>query len=51
MPSHLSAIPGLEDEVIARLPVAATPYTMLMAAISLSACKNVPPIFGIFFAI
>ena len=36
-------IPGLEEDVITRLPVAATPITMLIAAISLSACKNTPP--------
>ena len=29
-----------------RAPAAAAPYTMLMAAISLSACKNVPPTFS-----
>ena len=39
-------MPGLELDVIARLPVEAAPYTMLMAAISLSAWRNVPPIFG-----
>jgi len=32
-------------------PALETPYTMLIAAISLSACKNVPPILGIRFAI
>ena len=32
-------------------PAAAAPITMLMAAISDSACKKVPPIFGIRFDI
>ncbi len=46
-PSLLSEMPGLEDDVMLRTPADAAPYTMLMAATSLSACKNVPPIFGI----
>ncbi len=29
-----------------RAPAAAAPYTMLMAAISLSACRNIPPTLG-----
>ena len=29
-----------------RTPAAAAPYTMLMAATSLSACRNVPPTCG-----
>ena len=29
-----------------RAPAAAAPNTMLMAATSLSACRNVPPTFG-----
>ena len=46
MPSPLSEMPGDEDDVMTRAPAAAAPYTMLMAAISLSACKNVPPTLG-----
>ena len=44
-------IPGEDDEVIARTPALAAPNTMLIAAISDSACRNVPPIWGIRFAI
>ena len=46
IPSPLSEIPGLDEDVIARAPADAAPYTMLIAAISLSACRYVPPIFG-----
>jgi hypothetical protein len=37
IPSCLRLIPGLEEEVIARTPTMLAPYTMFMAAISLSA--------------
>ena len=37
--------------IMARTPAAAAPSTILTAAISDSACKYVPPIFGIRFAI
>jgi hypothetical protein len=33
-----------------RAPDAAAPYTMLMAATSLSACRNVPPTCGMYSA-
>ena len=33
-----------------RTPELAQPYTMLIAAISLSACRKTPPTFGILFA-
>ena len=46
MPSLLSEIPGEEEDVIVRLPAAEVPMTMLMAAISLSACRKTPPILG-----
>ena len=39
-------MPGDEDDVMTRAPAAEAPYTMLMAAISLSACRNVPPTLG-----
>ena len=42
-------MPGLDELVIALRPVDAQPYTMLIAAISLSAWRNVPPIFGMRF--
>jgi hypothetical protein len=35
-------MPGLEEEVIARLPAMLAPITILMAAISLSAWMKVP---------
>jgi hypothetical protein len=50
MPSVLSEIPGELELVIVLTPADAAPYTMLIAAISDSACKNVPPTFGSFFA-
>ena len=37
----------LEEEVMTRAPVPAAPYTMLIAATSLSACRKQPPISGI----
>ena len=40
-------MPGLDELVIARTPAPAAPYTMLMAAISDSACTKVPPSSGI----
>ena len=40
-------MPGLDELVIERTPEPAAPYTILMAAISLSACTNTPPISGI----
>jgi len=43
MPSCLSEMPGLDDEVMARAPAALAPRIMLMAAISLSAWMKVPP--------
>src|SRR5699024_6833178 len=46
MPSPLSEMPGDEDDVMARAPAAAAPYTMLIAATSLSACRYVPPTLG-----
>jgi len=36
-------MPGLEELVIVRLPVAAAPKTMLIAANSLSLCTNTRP--------
>ena len=45
-PSLFKLMPGEDEEVIARTPHEAAPSTMLIAAISDSACKNVPPIFG-----
>ena len=42
MPSCIRLMPGLEDAVMARLPVAEAPKTMLMAASSLSAWMKVP---------
>ena len=50
MPSPFRETPGLEDDVMARAPAADAPYTMLMAAISLSACRYVPPTLGMRFA-
>ena len=39
-PSCIRLTPGLELEVIVRLPVQAAPYTILMAPSSLSACTK-----------
>ena len=47
MPSCFKLMPGLDELVIERTPEPAAPYTILMAAISLSACTNTPPISGI----
>ncbi len=47
MPSCIRLSPGPDEAVITRAPVEAAPYTMLMDAISLSACTNVPPTCGI----
>jgi hypothetical protein len=44
MPSCFKLTPGLEDEVITILPLAAPPYTMLIAATSLSACNTTIPV-------
>src|SRR5215469_2367013 len=49
-PSCIRLSPGPEDAVITRAPAAAAPYTMLMAATSLSACTNVPPTCGMYNA-
>ena len=48
-PSDFSEMPGDEDDVIARTPALDAPSTILMAAISDSACKKVPPTLGICF--
>ncbi len=37
-------MPGLDDEVITRLPVAAPPYSILMEDTSDSACKTTIPV-------
>ena len=37
-------MPGPDDDVMAIRPVAAAPYTMWMAPISLSACITVMPV-------
>ena len=50
IPSCISESPGPEEAVIVSSPAAAAPKTMLIAAVSDSACTNVPPIFGIRFA-
>ena len=42
-PSCLRLMPGDEELVMARMPVAAAPRTMLMEAISLSPWRNTPP--------
>ena len=39
-------MPGLEDEVIERVPDAAAPYTILTEATSLSPCTKWPPTSG-----
>ena len=44
-------IPGLEELVIARLPLAEAPITILMAANSLSACTKTRFSSGILLAI
>ena len=51
MPSLLSEMPGDDDDVMTRAPAAEAPSTILMAAISLSACSDSPPRLGICFAI
>ena len=43
MPSCFRLMPGLDDEVMTRTPVAAPPTTMLMAAVSLSDWTKTPP--------
>jgi len=43
MPSCLRLIPGLDEEVMALLPVMLAPITMLIAASSLSAWMKTPP--------
>ncbi len=42
---------GEEEEVITRAPTEEAPNTILIAAISDSACRKVPPILGIRFDI
>ena len=37
-------MPGLDEEVITRLPDPAAPYTMLIEETSLSACKTTIPV-------
>ena len=44
MPSCIRATPGLEDEVMLRLPAAPAPYTIFMEATSLSACNTTIPV-------
>ena len=46
MPSCFSEMPGLEEEVMTRAPAPPAPYTMLIAASSLSACRKHPPTCG-----
>ena len=46
MPSCLRLTPGEEEEVMARTPEAAAPYTMLTAASSDSAWTKTPPLWG-----
>ena len=43
IPSCMSEMPGPDELVMTRVPVAAAPSTMLMLANSLSACRNVAP--------
>ena len=43
MPSCISEMPQLDEEVMAGMPQAPAPSSMLMAATSLSACTNWPP--------
>ena len=43
IPSCLSEIPGLDEEVMERAPAALAPVTMWMAAISLSDWMKTPP--------
>ena len=42
-PAIIKLIPGLAEDVIARTPAQAAPYTMLIAATSLSAWTNTRP--------
>ena len=37
-------MPGLDEEVITRLPDPAAPYTMLIEETSLSACRTTIPV-------
>ena len=46
MPSLFRAMPGLEEEVMLRVPAEAAPYTMLTEATSLSPWTKVPPTSG-----
>ena len=46
IPSCFRLMPGEEEEVMARMPAPAAPYTMLMAATSDSDCRNTPPALG-----
>jgi hypothetical protein len=46
MPSCINEIPGLEEEVIALIPAADAPKSILMDATSLSAWMNSPPNLG-----
>src|ERR1017187_3692330 len=43
MPSCIRLMPGPLEAVMQRTPAAAPPYSILMAATSLSACTNTPP--------
>src|SRR5690606_37272277 len=49
-PSIIRLTPGLDDDVMTRTPAVAAPYTMLIAATSLSACTNARPSSGMRFA-
>ena len=46
MPSIMRDTPGLDEDDITRAPVQAAPYTMLIAATSLSACRKTRPSSG-----
>ena len=49
-PSIIRLMPGPEDPVMVLSPAEEVPYSMLMAASSLSACRKVPPHDGKSFA-
>ena len=46
MPSLIRLMPQEEELVMARVPVPAAPYTILMDATSLSPCTKLPPTSG-----
>ena len=48
-PSCFKLKPGLDEDVIAAIPQAAAPYTILIAATSLSACNTTIPVLSIGF--